>query len=114
VNIRSTFDANTDYRRLDVVACNGGSFIALKDAPGPCPGPGWQLLASPGKRGAAGEKGERGERGPQGDLGLSGATIRDWKIDLARYVATPLMSDGREGPPLELRALFEQFLLETR
>jgi hypothetical protein len=114
VNIRSTFDANTDYRRLDVVACNGGSFIALKDAPGPCPGPGWQLLASPGKRGAAGEKGERGERGPQGDPGLSGATIRDWKIDLARYVATPLMSDGREGPPLELRALFEQFLLETR
>jgi hypothetical protein len=113
VNIRSTFDANTDYRRLDVVACNGGSFIALKDAPGPCPGSGWQLLASPGKRGAAGEKGERGERGPQGDPGLSGATIRDWKIDPACYLATPLMSDGREGPPLELRALFEQFLLET-
>jgi hypothetical protein len=36
---------------------------------------------------------------------LSGATIRDWKIDRARYVATPLMSDGREGPPLELRGL---------
>jgi hypothetical protein len=24
------------------------------------------------------------------------------------------MSDGGEGPPLELRGLFEQFLLETR
>jgi hypothetical protein len=114
VNIRRTFDVDTDYRRLDVVAFNGGSFIALKDAPGPCPGGGWQLIASQGKRGAAGEKGERGERGPRGDPGLTGPTIRDWKIDCARYVATPLMSDGREGPPLELRALFEQFLLETR
>jgi hypothetical protein len=114
VNIRSTFDANADYRRLDVVALNGGSFIALKDAPGPCPGSGWQLIASQGKRGAAGEKGERGPPGPRGDPGLSGPTIRDWKIDRARYVATPVMSDGCEGPPLELRALFEQFLLETR
>jgi hypothetical protein len=60
------------------------------------------------------EKGERGERGPKGDAGASGGTIRDWKIDRARYVATPLMSDGSDGPPLELRGLFEQFLLETR
>jgi hypothetical protein len=114
VNIRSTFDANADYRRLDVVALNGGSFIALKDAPGPCPGSGWQLIASQGKRGTPGEKGERGPSGPRGDAGATGATICDWKIDPARYVATPLMSDGREGPPLELRALFEQFLFETR
>src|SRR5215468_3188170 len=53
------------------------------------------------------------ERGPKGDPGLSGVTIRDWKIDRARYVATPLMSDGREGPPLELRELFQQFLTEA-
>jgi hypothetical protein len=44
---------------------------------------------------------------------LSGATIRDWKIDRARYVATPVMSDGSEGPPLELRELFQQFLTEA-
>jgi hypothetical protein len=44
---------------------------------------------------------------------LSGVTICDWKIDRARYVATPVMSDGREGPPLELRGLFEQFLTEA-
>jgi hypothetical protein len=56
---------------------------------------------------------KRSPRGPQGDPGLSGATIRDWKIDPARYVAIPVMSDGGEGPPLELRALFEQFLLEA-
>jgi hypothetical protein len=107
IAVRGTFDETLEYRRLDVVALNGGSFIARKDAPGPCPGSGWQLLASQGKRGVAGA---RGERGP---TGLSGATIRDWKIDRARYVATPVMSDGSEGPPLELRGLFEQFLHET-
>jgi len=108
--VRGTFDETVDYR----VAFNGGSFIALKDAPGPCPGSGWQLLASQGKRGVAGARGERGDRGPKGDPGLSGVTICDWKIDRARYVATPVMSDGREGPPLELRGLFEQFLSEVR
>jgi hypothetical protein len=112
--VRGTFDETADHQRLDVVALNGGSFIALKDVPGPCPGPGWQLLAGPGRRGAAGERGERGPSGPQGNPGLSGATIRDWKIDRARYVAVPVMSDGSEGPPLQLRGLFEQFLLEAR
>jgi hypothetical protein len=110
ITVRGTFNETAEYRRLEVVALNGGCFIARKDAPGPCPGSGWQLLASQGKRGVAGA---RGERGPKGDPGLSGVTICDWKIDRARYVATPLMSDGREGPPLELRPLFEQFFLET-
>jgi hypothetical protein len=112
--VRGRFDQSASYRRLDVVALNGGSFVALKDAPGPCPGPGWQLIASQGKRGAAGEKGERGSPGPRGDAGASGATILGWKIDRERYVATPVMTDGGEGPPLELRGLFEQFLHETR
>jgi hypothetical protein len=111
ITVRGTFNETAEYRRLDVVALNGGSFIALKDEPGPCPGPGWQLLTCPGKRGVAGEK---GERGPQGNPGASGATIRDWKIDPAHYVATPVMSDGSEGPPLELRGLFKQFFLESR
>jgi hypothetical protein len=110
ITVRGTFNETAEYRRLDVVALNGGCFIARKDAPGSCPGPRWQLLASQGKRGVAGEKGERGAKG---DPGLSGATIRDWKIDRARYVATPVMSDGREGPPLELRGLFEQFLADA-
>jgi hypothetical protein len=114
ITVRGTFNETADYHRLDVVAFNGGSFIALKDAPGPCPGSGWQLLASQGKRGVAGARGERGERGPKGDPGLSCVTISGWKIDRARYVAMPIMSDGSEGPPLELRGLFEQFLLETR
>ena len=98
ITVRGTFDANAKYRRLDVVACNGGSFIALKDAPGPCPGSGWQLIASQGKRGVVGEKGERGPPGPKGDAGARGATIR--------Y--------GSDGPQLELRGLFEQFFSEVR
>jgi hypothetical protein len=114
IAVRGTFDETAAYQRLDIVALNGGSFIALKDAPGPCPGSGWQLIASQGKRGAAGDKGERGPPGLRGDTGLTGATICDWKIDRARYVATPIMSDGGEGPPLELRGLFEQFFLEAR
>jgi hypothetical protein len=113
ITVRGTFDPDAAYRHNDVAALNGGSFVALKDAPGACPGSGWQLLASPGKRGVAGPKGERGPKGDKGDPGLSGATIRDWRIDCVRYLATPLMSDGSEGPPLELRALFEQFLLEA-
>ena len=70
-----------------------------------------QLIASQGKRGVAGE---RGPPGPRGDAGASGATIVGWKIDRERYVATPIMSDGSEGPPLELRELFEQFLDEVQ
>jgi len=114
ITVRGTFNETAEYRRLEVVALNGGSFVALKDVPGPCPGAGWQLLASQGKRGRAGQNGERGERGAKGDPGLSGATICGWTIDRARYFATPLMSDGSEGPPLELRELFEQFLSDTR
>jgi hypothetical protein len=109
VKVRGTFNEAAEYHRNDVVACNGGSFIGLKDAPGPCPGSGWQLVASPGKRGIAGLKGERGPQGVRGEPGLSGATIRGWKIDREHYTATPLLSDGTEGPPLELRVLFEQY-----
>src|SRR5262249_43256166 len=111
--VRGTFNETAEYRRLDVVARNGGSFVALKDVPGPCPGAGWQLLASQGKRGIAGPKGERGERGAKGDPGLSGTTICDWKLDRARYLGSGLMSVGCQGPPLELRELFQQFLTEA-
>jgi hypothetical protein len=111
---RGAYDDHADYRCLDVIMVDGSSFVALKDAPGPCPGDDWQLLASRGSRGDRGLKGERGLPGPKGDAGASGATIRDWKIQRERYVATPVMSDGSDGPPLELRGLFEQFLSEVQ
>jgi hypothetical protein len=53
--------------------------------------------------------GPRGERGDKGEKGEPGPTIIGWEIDRATYQAVPIMSDGRAGPPLMLRALFEQF-----
>lgn len=66
--IRGTFSEGAEYRELDVVTLNGASFAAKQDAPGPCPGDGWQLIAMQGKRGAPGERGPAavGERGPSG------------------------------------------------
>ena len=105
---------------LDIVALGGSSFIARRDQPGPCPGEGWQLIASAGKPGKPGPKGERGERGEPGALGARGLpgaaapTIVGWKIDRKAYAATPILSDQSEAPPLELRSLFEQFHDEAR
>jgi hypothetical protein len=36
-----------------------------------------------------------------------------WKIDRERYRAVPLYSDGKFGPAIELRDLFQQFLNEV-
>jgi len=107
LNVRGTFKAGESYRAFDIVALNGGSFIARRDDPGDCPGEGWQLMLMPGKRGQQGPRGERGPAGP------AGPAIKSWQIDWERYQATPLMSDGSEGSTLELRPLFEQFLMEA-
>jgi len=50
--------------------------------------------------------------GVHGEPGCAAAAIESWQVDRARYVATPILADGREGPALELRPLFEQFLQE--
>jgi hypothetical protein len=107
LEVRGLFSDKETYKALDIVALNGGSFIAKKDNPGPCPGAGWQLIASQGKRG------DKGERGLQGISGVP-VFIANWRLDGANYIAVPVMSDGREGPPLELRSLFEQFHTEAR
>lgn len=71
LQVRQTYDpSKTDYQELQIVALNGGSFVARRDNPGPCPGEGWQLIASQGKRGDKGERGERGIKGDKGDPGL--------------------------------------------
>jgi hypothetical protein len=113
---RGSFDADIEYRALDVVLCDGSSYVALSDAPGKCPSNKWQLLAAAGrdgKDGATGPRGERGERGSTGPRGEPAPTITGWRVDPAAYTAVPLLSDGSEGAPLELRGLFEQFLDEV-
>jgi hypothetical protein len=103
VRVRGTYRAGEVYTALDIVALNGGSFIARRDDPGDCPGEDWQLMSTQGRRGQQGPRGERGPAGP------AGPAIKSWQFDWEAYRATPVMSDGSEGPPLELRPLFEQF-----
>lgn len=67
--IRGTWSAEGKYRALDVVALNGASFAARRDGPGACPGEGWQLIASQGKRGNPGEPGRKGDKGERGEPG---------------------------------------------
>jgi hypothetical protein len=107
--IRSTYNGAATYSQLDIVALNGSSFMARKDAPGVCPGDDWQMIATRGKPGIKGPQGERGERGQKGDKGDPGLTILHWEIDRPNYQVVPVMSDGSEGPALALRGLFEQF-----
>jgi Collagen triple helix repeat (20 copies) len=117
LTVRGTYKPEQEYRAFDIVAFNGGSFVARKDNPGECPGDDWQLIASQGKRGdkgLPGSKGDRGERGFAGEKGEAAPIFIGWKIDRERFLAIPTMSDGEEGAPLELRSLFEQFQIETR
>jgi hypothetical protein len=105
LNVRGTYEPGASYFTLDIVVCDGASFIACRDNPGVCPGEHWQLIARQGKRGVPGPQGERGEKGRDG---LSAPVIANWKLDVRTRTATPIYSDGRFGPALELGALFEQ------
>lgn len=105
--IRDTYDPAERYEQCDVVTLNATWFVARADDPGPCPGAGWK--AGPTAR--RGEKGERGERGPRGEP--QALRIVEWDIRAKTYEAFPLLSDGTLGPPIPLRALFEQFQAET-
>jgi hypothetical protein len=102
-NIRDTYDAAEKYLIGDVVTLNASWFVARKDEPGPCPGPDWK----------AGPSGRKGEPGPRGQRGDPGPVIAAWDIDRKRFIATPVLSDGSKGPPLNLRELFEQFQAEA-
>jgi hypothetical protein len=88
--IRGTWDANTRYGGLNVVVLNGGAFVAKRNDPGPCPGDGWQLMASQGK---AGKSGERGPPGPKGERGPPGPAVIAMTVDEEGMV-TLVNSDG--------------------
>jgi hypothetical protein len=111
--IMGTHREGEAYSFLNIVALNGSSFIARADDPGPCPGEGWQLIASAGRQGKPGLKGDPGETGSRGERGLPAPAILGWKIDRGNYSATPIMADNSEAEPLLLRPLFEQFDTEA-
>jgi hypothetical protein len=90
---RGTYKADATYRETDMVAFNGGTWAAKKDDPGPIPGEGWQLVASPGRRG---ERGEKGERGAQGTPGRDGVSIENGRFDVDEMRLILTRSDGSE------------------
>jgi hypothetical protein len=120
LHLRGAYRSDQDYDRLDVVTLEGSSYIARQGSPGPCPGEGWRILASAGSTGPQGISGPRGDRGPRGltgeagPKGAPGAVIVGWTPDYASFKATPIMSDGSEGPPLDLRPFFQVFLDQTQ
>lgn len=63
---RRTYDPTGAYIEGDVVAHDGGSWLALRDAPGALPGDDWAQLTVRGQRGKPGDRGERGLPGPEG------------------------------------------------
>jgi hypothetical protein len=108
-----TYREGETYKYLDIVALNGGSFISRADDPGPCPGDGWQLIASAGRAGKPGIKGERGEPGLRGACGPPGLNIESWKVEPERYLLTPILHGGHEGPSVNLRPFFAQYHQES-
>jgi hypothetical protein len=108
--IEGTYDPAATYRRLSIVILNGSSFVARHDDPGPCPGGGWQLFASAGRRGQQGLKGERGERGLMGPLATA-PRIASSEID-AEYDLNLRYTDGSRDT-IPLRPAFAQFCSET-
>jgi hypothetical protein len=72
---RGAWKAASAYEALDVVMCDGSSFVALCEAPGACPGANWRLLAAHGKSGPPGAPGPQGERGYPGMPGVSPAAL---------------------------------------
>jgi hypothetical protein len=60
----------------------------------------------------ASQTARRRERGPPGPQGPPGLTLAGFDIDRSDYAVIARMSDGSEGPRLELRELFAQFQAE--
>jgi len=69
---------------------NGASFAARRDKPGPCPGEGWQLIASQGKQGKPGQIGPAG----RGERGIPGPSIVSMSIDDQNGLLTLKNADG--------------------
>jgi hypothetical protein len=106
-------DVETSVKHGDADAAPGKSRAIDTDRgqpPGKLIGIGKRSPRNPRlKPGIKGPPGERGQRGEKGDPGAAAPTILAWKIDRVNYLVTPIMSDGSEVLPIEMRGLFEQF-----
>jgi hypothetical protein len=98
--LRGVYDPTATYVLHDVVTANSGSYAALRDAPGACPGDDWQQLAGPGRRG------QRGWRGSQGERGTDAPVWSGVSFDPKTLSVETRMSDGTLGPVLRLDRAF--------
>ena len=103
--VRGTYQPGDAYSRLDVVALNGGSFVARRNNPGACPGDHWQALCFQGKKGPVGPQGDRGERGPPG------SSIKGCALEAEQYTLILNQSDGT-SVGINLRPFFEAYHAE--
>jgi hypothetical protein len=78
---RRYYDSKQTYADGDVVAHDGGSWLAVCDEPGPLPGDGWAQLTTRGQRGKPGDRGERGLQGPEG-RGIVDLTVSETGTEL--------------------------------
>jgi len=84
---RRTYDPKQNYNDGDVVAHDGGSWVALTDDPGALPGDGWAQLT------VRGQRGKPGERGPSGPEGRG---IRDVFVNETGETLVVELSDGTQ------------------
>lgn len=108
---RGLYDPDAQYERLNIVAMDGGSYVALRDEPGPCPGDGWRLLVSRGKPGKPGEPGPKStEPGPRGDPGVG---IADIDIVPESFALVVTFTDGHVMAR-DVRPWFEAYNAQVR
>jgi hypothetical protein len=109
--LRGTYDPRTTYSALDVIAKDGGIYIAKQDAPGTCPGEGWQIASMRGERGRQGERGLPGAQGPAGAPGVPAPQPIGFEVDTDNYMVKLRWSDAGVTL-LNVRPLFEAFAAE--
>lgn len=106
--VRGPYMPDAGYAKGDVVAKDGGSYVAVTDAPGVLPGDGWRQLT---QRGKAGPPGQRGEPGPQGKQGRPGVSLID--VTSEDYDLVLTMSDGTVSV-VNLMPMFERYHNEAQ
>jgi hypothetical protein len=107
---RGLYSAEEVYGLGDVVACNGGSWVAVTagrlDSPGTCPA--WGLLTKQGKPGRPGQSGERGPPGLKGDVGPPGTGISNIMLEGSHFVVELSTGDVKTLPVPGLESLFHR------
>jgi hypothetical protein len=106
--VRGTYNIQEKYKALDIVASDGGAFVARRNDPGILgQSDGWQLICRQGRpgrrgdRGPAGPKGDRGEKGPATMPAIVSSKIEDFKLVVLR--------EDKSLEIFDLRPAFERY-----